>query len=212
MTILTIEQNQTVQSYLKLAVRVLDRFGLELIADANLDQFKELYRSIPGSVRVPKTHDPSHSYCHPDNAFWIGFLPIGSERPIALCAHRVLDTEDLVSEMYTHRLFSDIGPVVDAHEIGLQEGLPRLAGRLGSNGGIVVAEDWRGRRLDGWPDLRLGGLIARIAQSLSIRRFRIDFQYSFTQNSIKRRDLAAKGYGMLTAPWPPRGTLPLTRP
>jgi len=209
MTILTIDQNQTVQSYLMLAGRILDRLGLDLSAGTDLTEYKDLYPHIPGHISLPRTHDPDSCYCHPDNSFWIAFRPIGEEQPIALCAHRAIQTECLVSEMYTHCIFSDIAPIVDAHDIGLQAGLPNLTGRMGSNGGIVVSTDWRGKRLEGWPDLRLGGLIARIAQALSIRRFRIDYQFSFTIDSPARHNLAAKGYGMAHSVLATKGITPI---
>ncbi|MEK9723217.1 MAG: hypothetical protein VW405_07000 [Rhodospirillaceae bacterium] len=172
---MTIDQNQTVQSYLKLANRILERMNLELVAGADRTSTSLLPDDYRPHRRAAHPR-PRRLLLPPDNAFWIRFRPRLSEHPIALCAHRIIQTECLVSEMYTHTVFSDIGPVVDAHDIGLQPNLPHIAGRLGSNGGIVVDTEWRGRRLDGWPDLRLGGLIARIGQALSIRRFRIDFQ------------------------------------
>lgn len=210
MTILTREQNRTVQAYLQLATKVLNRHGLEMFAGADLNDYKDHYHCVEGRLRVPKTHDPDHCYCHPDNAFWVGFRPLGEEKPVALCAHRTIDTEDLFSELYTHRLFSDASPVIDAYEYDLEDGLPHLAGRLGSNGGIVVALDWRGRQIDGWPDMRLGGLIARVSQALSIRMFQIDFQFSFSRTSPERRAMASNGYGMAHSVLAMTGMSPIT--
>jgi len=209
MTILTIDQNHTLQAYLKLVGRVLDRLGLELEAGADLADYKALYPTIPGHITLPRTHDPDNAYCHPGNSFWVSFRPTHSEQPIALCAYRAIETECLASEMYTHCIFGDIGPTIDAYDIGIQDGLPRLAGRMGSNGGIVVDADWRGTHLEGWPDLRLGGLIARAAQALAVRRFRIDYQFSFTIDSPARHDLASKGYGMAHSMLATQGVTPI---
>ncbi len=209
MTVLTIDDNQTLQSYLKLAAHILDRLGLELMADWNLADFKKLYPKVPGHTTPPKTHDPDYCYCRPDNSFWVGFRPKGEAEMAALCAHRAIDTECLISELYTHCLWGDIGPTIDAYEFGLEDGLPQLSGCMGSNGGIVVATDWRGKRLEGWPDLRLGGLIARIAQALSIRRLRIDYQFSFTVDSPSRHKLAKSGYGMAHSVLATTGVTPI---
>jgi hypothetical protein len=188
MTYLSKTDNDLIQCYLESTKTKLDAMGLRLTIGRDLTKCRAAYNKIPGHIVFPNTHDPERVYCHPDNAFWIAFECKQLDRPVVLAAHRMIETRSLIADMYTHRAFADLMPVDNAYDIGLQDGLPELAGRLGTTGGIVTHDSWR--------RLGLGGLIARMVQALSMRRFEIDYQYSFTIDDPDRARFVKNGYGI----------------
>ncbi len=201
MTYLTKNENDLIQRYLKSATADLNEMELDLEIGEDLQDCKAAYNDIPGNIIYPKTHDPDHCYLTPSNAFWCSFIERRTGDPIVVGAHRIIETRSLVGEIYTHRAFGDRLPVVDTYDIGLQEGLPQLSGRMGSTGGIVTHEMWQKRGL--------GSLIARVMQALSIRHFEIDYQYSFTVDNPNRRRLVRNGYGIEHSVLATVGTTPI---
>ena len=130
MTYLSESDNELIQSYLGKAVAVLKLMGLQLEVRRDLQDCVSAYYDTPGHIKYPTTHHPDHVWCHPDNSFWVSFDCAKSGRHAVVAAHRVIHTQSIVSELYTHRAFQDLSPVIDAYDIGLQNGLPRLSGSI----------------------------------------------------------------------------------
>lgn len=201
MTYLTKDENDLLQHYLQGAIADLGEMALDLATGTNLSECRTTYYKIPGHIVYPKTHDPEHCYLTPGNSFWVSFVDRGTARPVVVAAHKIIETRSLAGEIYTHRAFGNLGPIIDTYDIGIQDGLPQLAGRMGTTGGIVMHEDWQKRGL--------ASQIARVVQALSIRHFEIDYQFNFTIDSPERRRFVKNGYGIEHSVLATTGTTPI---
>lgn len=186
MTILTKSENDLVEAYIRDAKARLDELGLALYVGSDLEACRAAHATVPSALRYPMTHDPAHNWLHPGNSFWLAFM--ANERVIAIAPHRMMETESLVAEFYCHRGFGNRVPVLHTYNLGLKDGLPALSGRLGNSGAVAVHRDWH--------RLGLGGLVARVAQVLSIRRFWVDYLWSLTADTEKGRSLVRNAYRM----------------
>ena len=201
-----------IQAFIDRARNELDRRKLTLEVDSDLSKWVTLVKSAPGRTSVTSTHDPSRSYVHPGNAFWvivrerdqnlIGRV-LRRERPIVAClCHRVVDTDNIVDDIRTNRLFFDRTPILDYHpvQVVLGENVPTIRGKVGLAGGFWVHPRLRGTKLS--------NIVSRVTRILSLRHFDIDWSISIVRDTPRRKAMIHDTYGLAHSASLTRGYYP----
>jgi hypothetical protein len=189
-----------IQTFIDRARDDLDRRGLTLEVDSDLSNWVKLIRSAPGRTVIASTHDPSRSFVHPGNSFWIivrerdrRFIDrlLRRDRPVVAClCHRVVETENIAEEVKTHRLFFDRKPILDYRPVNvvMDEGTPVIGGKVGLAGGFWVHPRYRGSKLS--------NIVSRVTRVLSLRHFDIDWSISLVRDTPRRKAMIHSTYGL----------------
>lgn len=201
-----------IQTYIDRARADLDCRGLTLEVDSDLSRWVRLMSDAPGKVVIASTHDPTKTYLHPGNSFWIlvreqeqRFVDrlLRRERPVVAClCHRVIRTNDIASEIRTHRLFFDRKPNLDCRpvNIALGKNSPVIGGKVGLAGGFWVHPRYRGSKLS--------NIISRVTRVLSLRHFDIDWSISLVRDTPRRKAMIHDTYGLAHSVSVTRGYYP----
>ncbi len=201
-----------IQMFIDRARAELDARKLTLEVDSDLSQWVKLIKDAPGKVVVASTHDPSKSYVHPGNSFWVivrerdqQFLDrlLRRERPIVAClCHRVIETDNIADDVRTHRLFFDRKPVLDFRpvQLALNPNVPVIRGRVGLAGGFWVHPRHRGSKLS--------NIVSRVTRILSLRHFDIDWSISLVRDTPRRKAMIHNTYGLAHSASLTRGYYP----
>ena len=189
-----------IQTFIDRAKEELDRRGLVLEVDSDLSNWVSLMKNAPGKLVVASTHDPSRSYVHPGNSFWIIIRErnkrlldriLRREHPIVAClCHRVIETENIGEEIRTHRLFFDRKPILDYRpvDVVLGDNAPVIGGKVGLAGGFWVHPKLRGSKLS--------NIVSRVTRVLSLRHFDIDWSISLVRDTPRRKAMIHNTYGL----------------
>lgn len=189
-----------IQTFIDRARAELDSRKLTLEVDCDLSNWVRLIRNAPGKVVVASTHDPSKTYLHPGNAFWIIVRErdqrlfdrlLRRDRPIVAClCHRVIQTDNIADEIRTHRLFFDRAPIIDHRPVNvvLSENVPVIGGKVGLAGGFWVHPRYRGTKLS--------NIVSRVTRVLSLRHFDIDWSISLVRDTPRRKAMIHNTYGL----------------
>jgi len=189
-----------IQTFIDRAREELDHRGLTLEVDSDLSKWVALIENAPGKLVIASTHDPSKSYVHPGNSFWIivrerdrRFIDrlLRRERPIVAClCHRVVQTENIAEEIRTHRLFFDRKPILDYRPVTVvkNENSPIIGGKVGVAGGFWVHPQHRGSKLS--------NVVSRVTRVLSLRHFDIDWSISLVRDTPRRKAMIHNTYGL----------------
>jgi hypothetical protein len=201
-----------IQAFIDRAKEELDRRALTLEVDSDLSNWVSLMKKAPGRLVIASTHDPSHSYVHPGNSFWIiirerdqGFADrlLRRERPVVAClCHRVIQTENIGEEIRTHRLFFDRKPILDYRPVNvvLDDTAPVIGGKVGLAGGFWVHPKHRGSKLS--------NIVSRVTRVLSLRHFDIDWSISLVRDTPRRKAMIHNTYGLAHSASITRGYYP----
>ena len=189
-----------IQTFIDRARAELDHRKLTLEVDSDLSKWVKLIRNAPGRAAITSSHDPSKSYIHPGNAFWV----IVRERdkklsdrlllrqpPIVAClCHRVIQTDNIADEIRTHRLFYDLKPILDFRPVNivLGDNSPVIGGKVGIAGGFWVHPRYRGSKLS--------NIVSRVTRALSLRHFDIDWTISLVRDTPRRKAMIHNTYGL----------------
>ena len=150
MSRLTDEEFLVIQEFIDRSRAELDRRGFTIEIDSDLSKWVRLMRRIPGNLDIASTHDPSKTYIHPANAFWVIIRErdqklmarlMRREPTIVAClCYRIVETDNIAEEIRTQRLFFDRKPILDFHPVELVEPdkLPVIGGKVGLAGGFWV--------------------------------------------------------------------------
>lgn len=200
MTRLTDNDLMEIQTFIDRARAELDRRRLVLEVDTDLSKWVKLLSNAPGKGSVSSTHDPAQSYVHPGNAFWVIVRErdhrlidrlLRRERPIIAClCHRVVQTENILDEMRTHRLFFNRTPILDYRpmDIVADPAAPVIGGKVGLAGGFWVHPRYRGTKLS--------NIVSRVTRLLSLRHFDIDWSISLLKDTARRKAMIHNTYGL----------------
>ncbi len=208
MATLTDDELAEIQEFVDLTAEQLSFLGLEIGVDDDLTNWAQFLNTMPATHGVTTTHDPELSYVHPGNSFWIYFQDKAGD--IFACgAHKVVDTDDFIDEVRTHRIFFGRRPILQHYPVGLisDSDLPEISGRVGLGGGLWVHPDRR-KRVRG---ISLSGLMSPLTRALSLRHFMIDWFTGFMLNTANRQKLGTGGFGishttaLLSGTYPPHG-------
>ena len=201
-----------IQTFIDRARADLDRRGLTLEVDSDLSKWVRLIRNAPGRTVIASTHDPSKSYVHPGNSFWIiirerdrRFIDrlLRRDRPVVAClCHRVVQTDNIADEVKTHRLFFDRTPILDYRPVNvvLDENTPVIGGKVGLAGGFWVHPRYRGSKLS--------NIVSRVTRVLSLRHFDIDWSISLVRDTPRRTAMIHNTYGLAHSTSITRGFYP----
>jgi len=209
---LTDDELIEIQTFIDRARADLDSRGLTLEVDSDLSKWVELISHAPGKVVVASTHDPSKTYLHPGNSFWIlvrerdqRFVDrlLRRERPVVAClCHRVIQTDNIANEIRTHRLFFDRKPNLDFRpvNVALGENTPVIGGKVGLAGGFWIHPRHRGSKLS--------NIVSRVTRVLSLRHFDIDWSISLVRDTLRRKAMIHDTYGLAHSVSVTRGYYP----
>jgi hypothetical protein len=201
-----------IQTFIDRARADLDARKLTLEVDSDLSKWVKLIEKAPGKVVVASTHDPSKSYVHPGNSFWVivrerdrQFVDrvLRRERPVVAClCHRVIETDNIADDVRTHRLFFDRKPILDYRpvQLALNPNVPVIGGRVGFAGGFWVHPKHRGSKLS--------NIVSRVTRVLSLRHFDIDWSISLVRDTPRRKAMIHNTYGLAHSASLTRGFYP----
>ncbi len=194
------EELRQIQTFIERGKKYLDEQGLSLEVDSDLREWVKLARRAPGATGAASTHDPSRSNIHPGNAFWVIVRentprwwerPLRRKGPIVSClCHKVVQTDDIVEEIRTHRLFFDKKPTLDYQpvEIIASDNMPTIGGRVGFGGGFWVHPKYRGRNV--------ANVVSRLTRVLSLRHYDIDWTIVLVKDTERRKLMIHNTFGM----------------
>lgn len=200
MSRLTDEELLQIQTFIDRGRHELERLGLSIEIDSDLYKWVKLLRRAPGATGLASTHDPRRSYVHPGNAFWVIVRensrrwwerPLRRKGPIIAClCHKVVETEDILEEIRTHRLFFDKKPSLDYQPVDIvaSDNMPTIGGHVGFAGGFWVHPKHRGTIVT--------GIVSRLTRVLSLRHFDIDWAISLVKDSGRRKLMIQNTYGI----------------
>ena len=150
-------------------------------------------------LQSPITHDPRASNVHPGNSFWVAIREksrplwaalMGRERLVAGCAaHRVVETDNIIEEIRTQRIYSDKVPRLDFKPVKIvaTDNAPVISGKVGFTGGFWIHPKYRGATIS--------GTLSRLVRLLSIRHFDIDWSINFARDTSNRTAMFNQSYG-----------------
>jgi len=209
---LTDDDLMEIQTFIDRARAELDRRKLTLEVDSDLSKWVNLIRYAPGKTVIASTHDPSKSYVHPGNAFWVIVRErdrrlidrlLRRDRPVVAClCHRVIQTANIADEVRTHRLFFDRQPILDYRpvNIAIEDNTPIIGGKVGLAGGFWVHPRYRGSKLS--------NIVSRVTRVLSLRHFDIDWSISLVRDTPRRKAMIHNTYGLAHSTSITRGYYP----
>ena len=211
MSRLTDEELLEIQVFIDRARDELDSRDLSLEIDTDLSKWVRLLRKAPKADIVASTHDPSKCNVHPGNSFWVVIREqhrslwdrlLYREAPIIAClCHRVVETESIIEEMRTQRLFFDRKPILDYKPIEITAtNMPIIGGKVGVAGGFWVHPRYRGTKLS--------NIVSRVTRILSLRHFDIDWSVSLVRDTPRRKAMIHNTYGLSNSASVSRGYYP----
>jgi len=200
MSRLTNEELLQIQIFIERGRRELEEQGLSVEVDTDLSAWAAMLRRAPGSRWIASTHDPGYCNIHPGNAFWVIVRdtamrwwerPLRKGPPIVAClCHRVIETEDILDEVRTYRLFFDKKPSINCRPVDIvaPENTPTISGRVGFGGGYWVHPKYRGKKIS--------NALSRITRALSLRHFGIDWAIVFVMGTERRAKMVEHTVGI----------------
>jgi GNAT superfamily N-acetyltransferase len=192
-----------VQNYLdRVQNRARDR-KLTIHLDNDAAAFVGFLSAQKATHGVSSIHDPEYSHITPDRFLWMRIDD--GNRGVCCHAIRMIETDDLLSEVLTYRVFGDLRVVRDYQDLRLY---PEawdigIAGRIVIGGGLWVDPDYRGRDYS--------ALFRKLLRVMAIRHFRLEYYVSFIRNTQNRRSWVLGSYGsphvtpLLHGYYPPYG-------
>jgi len=184
---LTTEDLTLIQRYVdRVRDRARDR-NLKIHLDNDAGAFVRFLSAQRETHGVSSIHDPAHSYITPDRFLWMRIDD--GDRGVCCHAIRMIETDDLISEVLTWRVFGDLNAAWDHPDLGLYPEAWDIdvAGRVVIGGGLWVDPDYRGRDYS--------ALFRKLLRVAAIRHFRLDYYVSFIRNTQNRRSWVLGSYG-----------------
>lgn len=166
-----------------LFARLMANSGVHMTIRRDMAAWAETVEQMDGNDGVNPTFDPMHSDEISDrNAFWIQLTDESGES-IACIAHRLFETGHFPDLIRTHALWFPKVHHLREQATVLPTDMPRLGGRVGHGGGLVVARRHRGRGLS--------FVLPRLARALALRWYDLDWYTSIEMDKIAERGLSA---------------------
>jgi hypothetical protein len=153
--------------------------GIVLRRSSFADEFCEFLGQQEQTHGVSSIHNPVHSDIRPREFEWL----LGEIDGVGVCCHaiRLIETEDLIQDILTGRLYADAVPAERWQDPGIYPGAReiKIAGRVAFAGGLWVAPAHRGGGLP--------ALIRKMLRLTTLGRFRWTDYVSTFQNTPNRR-------------------------
>lgn len=182
--------------------RAIAELGLTLVIEQDFQGLAELLESR--GTFVNPSFDPRQSRLDWRD-FWVHLIEPGG-RSIGCSAEKIIETDDILEELATGRIFYDGGYA----KIGGPARIPvipvsrKLGGLLSHSGSTWVDPSWRGQGL--------AMLMARLSRALSFRNYGVIANTGFVRESLYRTRVPVESYGYahvekcLDGFFPPQGT------
>ena len=183
----TLEELSLIQRYIdRIRERARAR-NLTIHLDNDAAAFVRFLAAQEATHGVSSIHDPRYSHITPDRFLWMRIEDGG--RGVCCHAIRMIETDDLLSEVLTYRVFGDLKVVWDYQDLHLYPDAWDIdvAGRVVIGGGLWVDQDYRGRNYS--------ALFRKLLRVMAIRHFRLDHYVSFIRNTENRRSWVLGSYG-----------------
>lgn len=183
-----------IQSFIDCYTGLLEARGLRFDASVDMHEYAAFINSQTDQPHVSGPHDPGRVHLTPDNAYWTRIWD--GDRIVACHAQRLIETENILQDILTERLYGTEGccPLVKRHDLGLNEKAKRLAGisgRVGFGGGLVIQPEYRNPD----HDKSLYHIYARLGRAVSLRWWDLDWYAAFFTDKPSRVSLGMKGAG-----------------
>lgn len=178
-----------IQSYSEHVRGRADAFGGSITLSSDPKAFAEFLDGQVGTHGVSSIHDPQKCHITPDNFAWFRIDANGQ----GICCHaiRCVETDDLIEDVRTHRVFLNLDIPWDCANVGLYDSAYALeiSGRVAIGGGLWVHPDWRGKKFS--------LLFSKLLRVIAIRRFRWDHYVAFVLNTNNRRAWSLQSTGQM---------------
>ncbi len=186
---LTIDDLALIQSYSEDVRGRAGAFGATITLSSDPESFAEFLGAQTNTHGVSSLHDPRKCHITPDNFAWLRIDVEGQ----GICCHaiRCVETDDLIEDIRTHRLFFNAEVPWDYENVGLYDGAYdlQLSGRVAIGGGLWVHPGWRGKNFS----LHFSKLL----RVIGIRRFRWDHYVAFVLNTKNRHEWSLQSTGQM---------------
>ena len=187
---------ETINRYLARVRGDAEALGLDLSFSSDPAAFAEFLEQQDETHGVSSVHDPRRSDIRPREFAWM--LVKSGDTGVCCHAIRLFETDDLIADIYTGRIYEDI-PVRDHWpDPEMYEAAEKLliSGRVAFGGGLWVHPAWRGQNLS--------AVFRKALRVVTIPRFKWEHYVSTYRNTANRREWA-KGDG-----WTPN-VIPLSK-
>jgi hypothetical protein len=169
------------QKLIVLFARLLARSGVHMTIRRDMAAWAETVEQMDGNDGANPTFDPMHSDDISDrNSFWIQ-LSDETGQTVACIAHRLFETPDFARLIRTNGLWYPKVHHLREQTTVLPTDLPRLGGRVGHGGGLVVARNYRSRGLS--------YVLPRLGRAIALRWYDLDWYTSVEMDKIAERGL-----------------------
>jgi hypothetical protein len=192
-----------IQSYSEHVRGRADAFGASITLSSDPESFAEFLGAQSNTHGVSSLHDPQKCHITRDNFAWFRIDLDGQ----GICCHaiRCVETDDLIEDIRTHRLFFNAEVPWDFEDVGLHDSAYelQLSGRVAIGGGLWVHPDWRGNNFS--------LLFSKLLRVIGIRRFRWNHYVAFVLDTSDRRGWSLQSAGqmqlhpLLNGYYPPYG-------
>jgi len=189
MTMLTEKEMIDIQAFIDMQIGRAAALDLQVKIDDDLEKWRKLMSTAPGTVGASRTLDPLLNDIRPGNSFWMHLVD-NQGKTIACMAHRFIETENFVEEyIATHRFFGNRCPSLRHYPVHFVESIPVLRGKINFGGGGWVHPEWRQNGL--------AGFLSRTSRILALRHFLIDYYIGFITATPNHRQYGHHRQGLL---------------
>lgn len=181
---------RTPQAFMNACFSLLWNSGYSTSINDNLDSWVDFYLKTNPHGVVNAAADPSYHDLGPHNSFWLAVYKRGTREIIACIAQRMIETDDLLEDQRTLRLWygdkaEDLPPLELAQS---PEAYPPASGLIAYPAGLFVSQTERRSGL-AW-------LLIRMARAYALMRWpQMGWQCGNSLEPIAARGLPFNTYG-----------------
>lgn len=184
---LSVEDFETAETFSEFMLDKILATGARITIESDFAEFVRLRLAASPDTPMNTTYDPGHVDLSLVNAFWFRVTDPAGE-VVAMIAHRVFDTVDLMKDIASIRLWHDRPApepcVFRAIDLEAARG---IAGRIAHSGGLWIRPDWR--------KLNLSGYLDHLGRALMIRNFWYDHMTAFIVDKLAATGIGIRQYG-----------------
>lgn len=172
----------------------IEALGLGLRIEFDMEDWKAFIQTTEWPV-VNASVDPARHDFRPGEVFWINLHSGG--RTVATQVLRVIDTEDYVDLVRTHRIWFGDGPTELTDARMLSETLPHLSGTVVQLSGLYIVPKWR--RVWTPSGLRFVAAFARLTHDFTLRNLSPDWSVTLIEEQVASPRMVRDIYGFPNA-------------
>ena len=159
--------------------RQINELGLSLRIEFDMEEWKAYILGTDWPV-VNASADPARHDFQPGEVFWLNLHSRG--HTIGTQVLRIIETEDYVDLIRTHRLWYSDGPSELREARILRDDLPRLAGTVVQASGLYIDPKWRRARTS--RGMRLVAASMRLTHDFTLRNLHPDWAVTLIEKHV----------------------------